>query len=244
MGIFDRVGKVISSNVNSLLDKAEDPRKSIELMIEEMREQIRRGRQEVIGAIAAEKQLRQKVAELDGQVEKWQRRAELAVKAGDEKLAREALLRKKTIGAEREQAESLRAEQRGRALQMKEDLGRAEIKLKDLESRKGTIAARYQQARAGGGAEALGASGNGPTPFDELRRIEGKMEQAEAEEQGMREATEIVAGKREGGLSADELEAKFSELEGQGAAEDKGAGSESDVDDELKAIRRKLRVSS
>lgn len=245
MGIFDRFGKVISSNVNSLLDKAEDPRKSIDLMIEEMREQIRRGRQEVVSAIAAEKQLRQKVADLDAQIEKWQRRAELAVKAGDEKLAREALLLKKKLAGEREQAESLRAEQRGRALQMKEDMGRAEVKLKDLESRKGTIAARYQQARAGGGAEGLGASGDGPTPFDELRRIEGKMDQAEAEAEGMREARDIVAGRREGGLSPAELEARFSELEdGDAGADDKGASGDPDVDDELKALRRKLRVSS
>jgi len=243
MGIFDRVGKVISSNVNALLDKAEDPRKSIDLMIEEMREQIRRGRQEVVSAIAAEKQLRQKVAELDAQIDKWQRRAELAVKAGDEKLAREALLLKKRLAGEREQAESLRAEQRGRALQMKEDMGRAEAKLKELEARKGTIAARYQQARAGGGAEGLGARGDGPTPLDEFRRIEGKMEQAEAEAEGMREASEILAGKREGGMSQDELEARFAELEG-GASADASSPGDADVDDELKALRRKLRVTS
>ncbi len=91
MGIFDRMGKVISSNVNSLLDKAEDPKKSVDLLIEEMGDQIRKGRQEVVSAIAAEKQLKQKVAELDGQIDKWQHRAELAVKAQDEALAREAL---------------------------------------------------------------------------------------------------------------------------------------------------------
>ena len=98
MGIFDRFSKVISSNMNALLDKAEDPRKSVELLIEEMREQIRRGRQEVVSAVAAEKRLRAKVKELDDQIEKWGRRAELAVKAGDESLAREGVALQKTAG--------------------------------------------------------------------------------------------------------------------------------------------------
>ena len=55
MGIFDRMGKVISSNVNNLLDKAEDDKKLLELNLEEMDEQLKRGRQEVISAVAAEK---------------------------------------------------------------------------------------------------------------------------------------------------------------------------------------------
>jgi len=58
MGIFDRMGRVISSNVNSLLDKAEDQKKLLSLNIEEMDEQIKRAQREVIAAVAAEKQLR------------------------------------------------------------------------------------------------------------------------------------------------------------------------------------------
>ena len=90
MGLFDRFSKVISSNMNALLDKAEDPQKSVDYLIEEMREQIRKGRQEVVQAVAAEKRLRAKVDEIDEQIDKWQRRAELAVQAGDENLAKEA----------------------------------------------------------------------------------------------------------------------------------------------------------
>ena len=55
MGIFDRVGKVISSNVNNLLDKAEDDRKLLDLTVEEMGEQLKRGQKEVISAVASEK---------------------------------------------------------------------------------------------------------------------------------------------------------------------------------------------
>ena len=97
MGIFDRMGKVISSNVNALLEKAEDPKKNIDLIVEEMKDQIRAARKELVEAVAAEKVLRKKVEDLDADVEKWERRAELALKANDEKLAREALVQKKRV---------------------------------------------------------------------------------------------------------------------------------------------------
>ncbi len=241
MGIFDRFSKVISSNMNSLLDKAEDPRKSVDLLIEEMREQIRRGRQEVVSAVAAEKRLRSKVDELDTQIDKWQRRAELAVKAGDENLAREALLFKKRLVEERDRAEALRAEQRAQALQLKDDLERADGKLKELDAKKGTIVARYKQARAGGGAEALGASGEGPTPFDELRRMEEKMDRTESEAEAMEEARAVLEKPAGSKLSEREMEARFAKLEGSSGS--KSASPDDDVDDELQALRKKFRVA-
>jgi phage shock protein A len=242
MGIFDRFSKVISSNMNALLDKAEDPQKSVDLLIEEMREQIRRGRQEVVSAVATEKRLRAKVEEIDGQIDKWQRRAELAVKAGDESLAREALLFKKRLVEERDRAEALRAEQRAQALQLKDDLERADAKLKELDSKKGTIVARYKQARAGGGAEALGADGDGPTPFDELRRVEEKMGRAEAEAEAMEEARDVLERPTGSKMTQREIEARFADLE-NGATGGKKTSGDDDVDDELQALRKKFRVA-
>jgi phage shock protein A len=242
MGIFDRLGKAISSNMDALLDKAEDPRKSIELLIEQMKEQLVQGRQQVVESIAAEKQLRRKAEELGGQIDKWQRRAELALEAGDEALAREALLRKKKIAADREQVEGLRAQQRGRALQLKDDLELAKKKLRELEARKGTIAVQVQQARAGGGAEGLGASGGGPTPFDEMERMEEKLDREQLEAEGLREAQEELARPDGASLSDDELEEKFSHLEG-GSANGASSSTETDgVEDELRALRTKLRI--
>jgi len=152
MGIFDRMGKVISSNLNSMLDKAEDDKKLLELNLEEMAEQLKAGRQDVIAAVAAEKQLRKKCDDLKTEVEKWEKRAELALKSEDEALAREALRQKKRAEQEQEQVEKARTEQRDTALKMKEELERMEQKLDELKLRKGTIAARAQQARSGGGS--------------------------------------------------------------------------------------------
>ncbi len=159
MGIFDRMGHVISSNVNSLLDKSEDPKKLLELNLDEMGEQLKRGHQDVISAVAEEKRLKKKVEEADAEVEKWDKRAELALKTGDEGLAREALKQKKRVQGERDAAEKARAEQRDIALKMKDELQQMDRKLDELKLRKGTLAARAEQAKEGGGSDALGARG-------------------------------------------------------------------------------------
>lgn len=238
MGIFDRMGKVISSNLNSLLDKAEDDRKLIELNLEEMGEQLKAGRQEVISAVAAEKQLRKKHDDLKSEAEKWEKRAELALKSGDEALAREALKQKKRVTSEAEAVDKSRAEQRDQALKMKDELERMEQKLEELKLRKGTIVARAQQARAGGGAEGLGAKGGGGA-FENFRRMEEKIEGREAEAAAYDEIDEAL-GK---GQKSEDLEAKFRELErgGKGGGGGDGKGS-SEIDDELAALKKRIRV--
>ena len=233
MGIFDRMGKVISSNVNSLLDKAEDDKKLLELNLDEMGEQLKRGRQEVISAVAAEKQLRKKTDDLDAEVEKWDRRAELALKGGDEALAREALKQKKRAQAEAALVEKARLDQRDQALKMKEELERMEQKLEELKMRKGTILARAQQAKGGAGGEGLGAKG-GASAFDNFRRMEEKIEDREAQGSAMEEVEQALGkGERE-----QDLEAKFRDLE-RGVAKD---GKTSDVEDELAALKKRIRV--
>src|SRR5690606_5693033 len=122
MGIFDRMSRVLSSNFNALLDKLEDPKKSVDLLLDQMREQIRLGRQHVVQSVAAEKQLKQKVADLDQQIERWNGRAEPAVRRGDDALAREALVQKRRLVGERDRAEALRAEQRANALEVKAEI--------------------------------------------------------------------------------------------------------------------------
>jgi phage shock protein A len=237
------MGRVISSNFNALLDKADDPKKSIELTLSEMEAQIRAARQEVVRGVAAEKQLRKKVEELDVEVEKWSKRAELAVRHDDDDLAREALLQKKRITAERDRAEALRAEQRSSALEMKAELERMEAKLDELKATKGTIAAKVQQARAGGGAEGLGAKPGGGA-FAEFRRMEDQIEGVEAAVQAQREVDEALGlGRGPGGMTKEEVEAKFRHLEhgGGGPGEPKGG---KEVDDELAALKKRIRIGS
>jgi phage shock protein A len=236
MGIFDRMGKVIQSNLNALLEKAEDDKKLIELNLDDMDGQIKAGQQEVVQAIAAEKQLRKKADDLRADVERWDRRAELALKSGDEPLAREAIKQKKRVSSELDAAEKARAEQRDAALKMKDELERMRQKVSQLRMRKGAILARAAQAK--GGAEQLGARG-GSSAFDNFRRMEEKIEGREAEGSAMAEVEEALGR----GAKADDMEAKFRELERQmGGGQAGGTADSPDVEDELAALKKRIRV--
>jgi len=239
MGIFDRMGRVISSNFNGLLDKMEDPHKTLDSTLSEMEEQLRAARQEIVRAVASEKQLRNKVEELDAESKKWEARAELALRKGDEALARDALAQKQRVVGERDRAEALRGEQRGAAVEMKAELERMERKVKEIAARKNTIATQIGQARAGGGVEGLGRKGAGTGPFDELRRMEDQIEGVEASVQAQRELDAALGGgPGPSGLTTAEVEAKFRALEA-GSTEARGA---SEVDAELDRLKQKIRI--
>jgi phage shock protein A len=238
MGIFDRMGRVISSNFNSLLDKATDPGKSVELLIDKMEDELRAARREIVRAVASEKQLKEKVDSLDAEAKKWEARAELALRQNDEALAREALGQKQRVVAERDRAEALRGEQHGAALDMKAELSRMERKLQEFKLRKSTIVAQTQIAQAGGGAEALGRTGGAAGPFDEFRRMEDQIEGVEAAVQAQRELDGVLGQRGPTGMTPAELEAKFRALE----AGNEGAKASADVESELSALKQKIRV--
>jgi phage shock protein A len=236
MGIFDRMGRVISSNLNSLLDKAEDPKKGLELTIDEMNESLRAAKKEIVEALATQKRLSKKIEENDAEVDKWEKRAELALKSGDEELAREALKHKKRVIGDRDRAEAMRAEQRGVVLNMKREMERMETKLAELKSRKGTIANEMARAKKG---DPLSTSGPGGKAFDEFRRMEAKIDQTRAEGEALAEVDAALHD----GLSETELEAKFAQLEGRGHGGDGKPGGDA-VDDDLARLKKKLRIDS
>ena len=94
MGIFSRLGTLIKSNINDLITKAEDPEKMLSQVLLEMQQQLVEAKKAVAVAIADEKKLqKQYTAETDKSKE-WERKAMVAVRAGDDNLARQALGRK------------------------------------------------------------------------------------------------------------------------------------------------------
>lgn len=238
MGIFDRMGKVISSNINSLLDRAEDPKKSLDLTVSEMTQSLREAKAEIIEALGTQKVLEKKVRQLDDEVDKWERRAELALKSGDEELAREALKQKKRIVADRDRGEATRAEQRGRVLSMKREMERMESKLEELKARKSTIAQEIERARKDD-PETLGSPGKevGGSAFENFRKMEAKIEQSRAEADAHQEINALLD---EDKISEADLEAKFAALEGRGAAA--GKKGTTDMDDEIARLKKKLRI--
>jgi phage shock protein A len=238
MGLFDRMSRVASANFNALLSKLEDPKKEIEHTIREMEQQVRLGRQEIVSAVASEDLAKKKLVELDAEMDRWAGRAELAVKHGDDDLAREALRHKRRVVTERDRAEEMRKAHANESASARSELERMEKVLEEVKGKKGILAARVAQARGGGSAEGLGARA-GTNAFDEFRRMEDRIQGAETEVAATREVSRVLA--REPGptgLAPDELEAKFRSLEanaGKTAAAD-------DVDDELAAIKTRVRV--
>jgi phage shock protein A len=237
MSIFDRMGRVIQSNVNALLDRAEDDKKLISLNLDEMDEQVKAAHREIVQAVGAEKQLQKRCDDLAADVARWDRRAELALKSGDEALAREALTQKRRIAADLASAQAATSEQHDAALRMKDELERMKQKVSELRLRQGTLASRAAQARSGAGSESLGAKGGG-SAFDNFRRMEEKVEGREAEGSAMAEVDEAL-GK---GAKADDLEAKFRELERHAGASPGAASGSGAIEDDLAALKKRIRI--
>ncbi len=102
MGIFTRFKDIVNSNINSLLDKAEDPEKMLKLMITEMEDTVIDLKTSTASRMAEAIRLDKKVSEAHDTVERWQKRAELAIEKGKEDLAREALVEKKRAAEDEE----------------------------------------------------------------------------------------------------------------------------------------------
>ncbi len=95
MSIFSRFRDIVNSNINSMLDQAEDPEKLVRLMIQEMEDTLIDLKASCAGAIAARKKVGRSLDELVGRVSNWEKKAKLAIEKGREELAREALLEKR-----------------------------------------------------------------------------------------------------------------------------------------------------
>ena len=102
MGIFSRFMDIVNSNINSLLDKAEDPEKMLRLMIQEMEDTLIELKSNAAASIAQKIKLERKLDETKATVSRWEQRAMLAIERGKEELAREALIEKKRVSEELE----------------------------------------------------------------------------------------------------------------------------------------------
>src|SRR5579862_7313762 len=91
MGMFSRISDIVNSNINAILDRAEDPEKIIRLIIQEMEDTLVEVRSSAVKTIAEKKELERKLASLTRDREEWQAKAQLAVTKGRDDLAKGAL---------------------------------------------------------------------------------------------------------------------------------------------------------
>ena len=95
MGIFARLARLIKSNLNDLISRAEDPEKMLNQIVIDMNAQLVEAKKQVAASIADEKRLAKQAEQEASNAAEWERRAMMAVRAGDDALAKEALARKK-----------------------------------------------------------------------------------------------------------------------------------------------------
>ena len=139
MSVFKRIKDIVNSNINSLLDKTEDPEKMLKLMISEMDEAILNLKATTAAKMANLKSVEKRVDEAEKAVSRWQERAELAVVKGSDEMAKEA------IKERREAEEILDSVRKDKAILEKEvEEGKKELetlysKIEDAKERLKTI---------------------------------------------------------------------------------------------------------
>jgi phage shock protein A len=146
MGIFTRFSDIVNSNINAILDKAEDPEKIIRLMIQEMEDTLVEVRSAAARSIADKKDLNRKLEALEHEFGEWETKAELALRKNRDDLAKAALVEKSRVGAA---ADAVRHDYQtvdeGLA-KLNEDIARLEAKLEDAKARQKALLARHKTA--------------------------------------------------------------------------------------------------
>lgn len=148
MGIFTRFSDIVNSNINAILDKAEDPEKIVRLMIQEMEDTLVEVRTAAARSIADKKDLNRKLGHLENDQEEWDGKAELALRKGREDLAKAALIEKSRAASTAEIVRTdYEAVDEGLA-KLNGDIARLEKKLEDAKTRQKALLARHKTANS------------------------------------------------------------------------------------------------
>ena len=146
MGIFSRMTDIVQSNVNNLLDRAEDPAKLVRQMILEMEDTLIEVRSGTVSLLADQKNLERQYQQLSAQAEDWGQKAALAVKKARDDLAKQALLAKKEAESRLADLQQQLKTLTETVAQHNADVQRLEAKLQETKAREKLLMARSQSA--------------------------------------------------------------------------------------------------
>ena len=221
MGFFGRLAQLIKSNLNDLISKSEDPEKMLNQVILDMNQQLVEAKKQVAVAIADEKRLQKQLHAERSVAEEWEKKAMMAVRAGDEALAKEALLRKKEHDTLAVQYDDQWEKQKQATDQLKTALRALNNKIEEAKRKKNVLVARKRRAEAMKSIQETMSGLSDTSAFDTFDRMASKIDQMEAEAEAGAELAEEYSG--------DVLKHKFSQLEATTGA-----------DEDLEALKRKM----
>ena len=225
MGIFSRIKQGVSSRANARIDKAIDPAKELEIAIAELEDGRKKALAELLSYKTTAKQLDTDLEKHKAKAAEWERRAMVAIKAGDDEAAKLALREKKTAETEVGKIERDKHEAASYAIQLNKSRKEFETKLQMLKMRKGTLATQLAVARSPGGD----AFGHDTSVWDRFKEAEDRID-AEAI------ATEVDAAMRgEDAAEANAFDAKLAAVAGPA-----GLAGVPESDDALAKLKDKM----
>ena len=198
MGIFSKIKNGISSKANAVLDKAIDPEKELEMAILELEEGRKKALAELVSYKTTAKSMEQDLEKHKARAAEWERRAMVAVKAGDDEAAKTALREKKAAEVEYAKIERDKHEAASYAIQLNKSRKEFETKLALLKMRKGTLATQIAAGRSANGD----VFGNDKGVWDRFQRAEDRIDQEVI-------ASEVDAAMRGEDADAAALDAKI-----------------------------------
>jgi phage shock protein A len=224
MGLFSRLGTLIRSNINELINKAEDPEKMLNQVLVDMKSQLVEAKKQVAVAIADEKRLKKQYQTEAEKAAEWERKAMLAVKAGDDNLAKAALGRKTEHD---DVAETLRQQweaQKQSVEQLKLALRGLDGKIEEAKRKRNILVSRQKRAEAQRTINETLSNINSTSAFDTFERMSDRVTQLEAEAEATAEL---------GALHEASLDQQFKALE-----------ASTGVDDQLAALKNRMALQA
>ena len=212
MGIFKRLSDVLKANINDLISKAENPEKMLNQIMIEMNEQLIESKKSVASAIADEKRLERQMQEHLAQAKEWENKAMLAVKAGKDDLAKEALMRKAEYTNLAVQYKEQWEAQHAAVEKLKSALRQLQGKIEEAQRKKNLLIARAKRAEAQKQIQKTMGNLSDTGAFEVFDRMAAKVDKIEAEADAMAELEDFTAD--------GDLEKKFKELEAGSSSAD------------------------
>ena len=180
MGIFTRMRDIINSNINAMLDKAENPEKLLKMMIQEMEDTLIEIKAQCAAAMAQSKSFARAVGEARDRAEQWGDKARLAVEKGRDDLAREALLEKRRFQERADSLEAQRVESDALIEQYQNDIAQLEAKMNTVREKQKILVQRHAHAQSKKRAQENIRRADGTDVMLRFESFERRVDQMEA----------------------------------------------------------------